>query len=136
MRTALVAVAAAIVLWLVLVVGLALAGRRAAAREVAALVANLVRLFRGLLRDRRVPWSSRLLVLLGIAWVASPIDLVPEFLPLVGPLDDAIVCALVLRHVVRAAGREVVADHWRGSPAALERLLRIAGARPGVGRCS
>jgi uncharacterized membrane protein YkvA (DUF1232 family) len=63
-----------------------------------------------------------------VAWFASPIDLIPEFTPIAGPLDDAIVGALILRRVLRTAGREVLADHWRGSPATLERVLSLTGS--------
>jgi uncharacterized membrane protein YkvA (DUF1232 family) len=57
-------------------------------------------------------------------WVVSPIDLLPEFLPVIGPLDDVIVVALVLRHVVKRAGPEVVAEHWRGDPGTLALVMR------------
>jgi uncharacterized membrane protein YkvA (DUF1232 family) len=68
-------------------------------------------------------------VWLGVAavWLASPIDLIPEFIPVLGPLDDAIVAAVVLRHLVRKAGTEVVYEHWRGEPATISRVLRIFG---------
>ena len=56
-------------------------------------------------------------------WIASPIDLIPEFIPVAGPLDDVIVAALVLRHLLRSAGSDVVRDHWRGDPALLDRIL-------------
>lgn len=115
-----------------MVLGLALAGRRTEAREVAALIPNLLALFRGLSRDRRVARSSKLLLAIAIVWIASPIDLIPEFVPIAGPLDDAIVAALVLRRVVRAAGRDVVAEHWRGDARTLDILLRVAGVRPPV----
>src|SRR5207253_1910582 len=69
-------------------------GRRTAAREVAALLPNLFGLFKGLVRDPRVPRGSKALLLFGAAWVASPIDLIPEFIPVLGPLDDAVVAAL------------------------------------------
>lgn len=60
-------------------------------------------------------------------WVVSPIDLLPEFLPVSGPLDDVIVVALVLRHLVRRAGPEIVRDHWRGDQLMLERALLALG---------
>lgn len=60
-------------------------------------------------------------------WLASPVDLIPEFIPVAGPLDDAIVAALVLRHVLRSAGKDVIAERWRGDPATLALLLRLAG---------
>jgi uncharacterized membrane protein YkvA (DUF1232 family) len=56
-------------------------------------------------------------------WVASPVDLIPEFLPVVGPLDDAIVAALVLRHAMRRTHRAVLVEHWRGDPATLDRIV-------------
>jgi uncharacterized membrane protein YkvA (DUF1232 family) len=129
MKTFVLALGIAVAVWLVLVAGLLLAGPRGAAREVAEFLPNLIRLFRGLLRDPRVPRGSKLLLVIAVAWVASPIDLIPEFVPIAGPLDDAIVAALVLRRVLRTAGREALADHWRGNPQTLERLLRVAGQR-------
>jgi len=125
----LVAVLVLVAVWIVAVAGLAIAGKRSAARELATLLPNLVMLFRGLLRDPRVPRGSKALLWFAIVWVVSPIDLIPEFIPIAGPLDDAIVAALVLRHVLRASGPDVVADHWRGDPATLARILGIGGRR-------
>jgi uncharacterized membrane protein YkvA (DUF1232 family) len=118
----------AIGIWLVAVFALILIGRRTAARELAILLPNLVRLFRGLLRDSRVPRGSKILLGIAVVWFISPIDLVPEFIPVLGPLDDAVVAGLVLRYVVRKAGREVVAEHWNGDERTLSLLLRVAGA--------
>jgi uncharacterized membrane protein YkvA (DUF1232 family) len=89
-------------------------------------------LFKGLVRDPRVSRGSKALLVIGVVWVASPIDLIPEFIPVLGPLDDAVVAALILRHVLRTAGRDVVADHWRGDAATLDRLLSLFRARPSV----
>lgn len=115
-------------LWVAIVLLLYVSGRRAVARELARFLPNVALLFNGLVRDERVPRRSKLLLLFGLAWVASPIDLIPDFLPVIGHLDDAIVAALVLRYVVRAAGRDVVVAHWRGEPATIERLLALSGA--------
>ena len=123
---ALIAVAA---VWVVLVLTLIAVGRRSAARALAGLLPNLIGLFRGLLRDPRVPRGSKVLLGLSIVWFLSPIDLIPEFVPVAGPVDDAIIGILVLRHVLRRAGRDVVADHWRGDSATLDRILRLAGAK-------
>ncbi len=117
-----------VVVWLVAIAVLVLLGRKSLARELITLLPNLVRLFRGLLGDERVPRSSKVLLVLGAVWLASPIDLIPEFLPGIGPLDDAVVAALVLRHVVKRAGPDVVKDHWRGDPRTLAVLLRVARA--------
>ena len=76
-----------------------------------------------------MPRRSKALLIFAAAWIASPIDLIPEFIPFLGPLDDAVVAALVLRHVLKRAGPEVIRDHWRGDPATIERLLRASGLR-------
>src|SRR6266702_4590753 len=115
-HTLLVALAVAAGIWVVLVLALIVAGRRTAARELATLLPNLIGLFRGLVRDPRVPPRSKLLLGMAIVWLVSPIDLIPEFLPVIGPLDDAVVAALVLRSVLRRTGRAVAAEHWRGDP--------------------
>ncbi len=93
-RTLLIALAIAAGVYLVAIGALVVAGRRTAAREVATLLPNLARLFKGLIGDPRVPRSSKALLLFGAAWIASPIDLIPEFIPFLGPLDDAVVAAL------------------------------------------
>jgi uncharacterized membrane protein YkvA (DUF1232 family) len=121
-RTFLIGIAIAVGVWLAAIVFLMLAGRRSAARELATLLPNLLFLFKGLLRDPAVSRGSKVLIGLAVLWFVSPIDLVPEFVPVVGPVDDAIVAALVLRYVLRHADHEVVRRHWRGDPAVLERL--------------
>jgi uncharacterized membrane protein YkvA (DUF1232 family) len=116
----------AVGVWLLAVILLAALGHRSKARELVALIPNLIVLFRGLLRDPRVPRSSKIWLWFAIAWLVSPIDLVPEFIPVAGPLDDAIVAALVLRHVLKRTEPRVLAEHWRGDPATLD---AITGAR-------
>jgi len=128
-RILLISVLVAVAVYAALLAVLIVAGRGAAARELATLVPNLARLFKDLIRDPRVPRGSKVLLAIAAAWVASPIDLIPEFIPVLGPLDDAVVAALVLRHVLRRAGREVVVEHWRGDPATLERILRLFSVR-------
>ena len=123
MKALLIALGVAAGIWLILVAVLAIAGKRSAARELVTLVPNLALLFKGLLRDPRVSRGSKLLVGFAAAWMASPIDLIPEFIPVAGPLDDVIVAALVLRHLLRSAGSDVVREHWRGDPAVLDRIL-------------
>jgi uncharacterized membrane protein YkvA (DUF1232 family) len=129
MRTVLLGLAAAVAAWIALIVCLALAGRRTAARELATLLPNLAFLLRGLLRDARVRRSDKVLLWAGVVWIVSPIDLVPEFIPILGPLDDVIVAALILRRIIRRAGPEVLAEHWRGDEATLERIVRLTSGR-------
>jgi uncharacterized membrane protein YkvA (DUF1232 family) len=121
---------AAIVLvatWLSAVVVLLVIGHRYASRELLTLVPNLVRLFRGLLGDPRVPLSSKIAVGIAVGWLISPIDLIPEFVPVLGPFDDVVVAALALRHVLRRAGEDVVREHWHGADGSLRAIIRVAG---------
>jgi uncharacterized membrane protein YkvA (DUF1232 family) len=128
-RTLGIALGIAAGVWVVSIILLLVIGRRTAARQLVTLLPNLVGLFRALLRDPRIPRGSRVMVGFALAWFVSPVDLVPEFVPVLGPLDDVVVAALVLRHVLRKAGRDVIAEHWSGDQATLGVLLRIAGAR-------
>jgi uncharacterized membrane protein YkvA (DUF1232 family) len=130
MRGLLIGIGIAVALWSVTVIALIALGRRALAREVATLVPNLLVLFRELLRDPKVPRGAKLWLGVAVVWIASPIDLIPEFVPFAGPLDDAIVAALVLRHVLRRTDRTVLFEHWRGDPATLEAIVGGAAARP------
>jgi len=107
-RWLLIAALAVGIAWLLAVLALLWLGRRTLARELIMFLPNLISLFRGLLGDERVPRTSKALLLLGALWLASPIDLLPEFLPGIGALDDAVVAGLVLRHLVKRAGPEVV----------------------------
>ena len=125
LRGLVITLAVLVGVWLLAILLLYAFGRRSAARELATLIPNLVVLFRGLLRDKRVPRSSKLWLGFAVAWFVSPIDLIPEFIPVVGPLDDAIVAALVLRHVLKRTDRSVLADHWRGDPATLDTIIRL-----------
>jgi uncharacterized membrane protein YkvA (DUF1232 family) len=115
-----------IAIWVVLVIVLVVVGRAVLARELALLLPNLIRLFGGLLRDGRVGIPTKIVVGVASLWLASPIDLIPEFIPIVGSLDDAIVAALALRFVLNSTDGAVIREHWHGDPAVLARLLRLA----------
>ena len=128
MERVLVLVAIALVVWIGLIVVLIALGRRALARELATLVPNLTRLFAGLVRDPRVPLRAKVVLGVTALYLAMPIDVVPDFIPIAGSLDDAIVAAFALRFVVRATSPEIVAEHWPGDPATLRRILWLARA--------
>jgi uncharacterized membrane protein YkvA (DUF1232 family) len=128
-RWLLIGIACTAVVWALAVAGLVIAGRRTQARELGKLLSNLISLFRGLRKDPAVPRGTKLLMLFALFWIASPIDLIPEFIPVLGPLDDVVVAALVLRRVIRSAGPDVVRAHWRGTEDSLRLLLRTAGVR-------
>lgn len=121
-RGLLIALAVGIAVWLLAILILVIVGRKQQARELAAAIPNLLVLFRGLLRDPRVPRGPKIWLVVAVIWIASPIDLVPEFIPVLGPADDLIVAALVLRHVLKRTDWSVLAEHWRGDPAILDRI--------------
>ncbi len=119
-----------LVVWCALLGGLVVAGRgqdRIALREAVRLLPDVVRLLRGLAADRTLPRGVRVRLGLLIGYLLLPIDLVPDVLPVVGYVDDAIVVVLALRSVVRVAGAEALAAHWSGSRAGLAVLHRLAG---------
>lgn len=96
------------------VVALMLAGRRSDARALATFIPDCIVLVRRLMADERVPRRRKLLLAALLGYLALPIDLVPDFIPVAGQLDDAILTALVLRAVLRSAGLALVAEHWPG----------------------
>ncbi len=95
-------------------------------RDLAAFLPDCATMIRRLRKDTRVPRSARLAIGFALLWVLSPIDLIPEFLPVIGPLDDIVVVALALRWAARRVPREAVLEAWPGEPALLERLLGSA----------
>jgi uncharacterized membrane protein YkvA (DUF1232 family) len=127
----LVGVAAALLAsWLALVVGLlAVRPKGSLLAETVRILPDLLRLLRRLAADRTLPRGVRVRLGLLLAYLASPIDLVPDFLPVIGYADDAIVTAAVLRSVVRRAGVEPVRRHWPGSPDGFAALCRLTGLR-------
>jgi uncharacterized membrane protein YkvA (DUF1232 family) len=99
-------------------------------RDLASFVPDCVTTVRRLRRDPRVPPRAKVVVALAGLWLLSPIDLLPEFLPVIGPLDDVLVVALALRYAARQVPREVLLAAWPGEPRLLERLL---GSAPATG---
>jgi uncharacterized membrane protein YkvA (DUF1232 family) len=116
--------------WLVLLV-LARRLPEGATKELVRFLPACVTLVRRLHRHPAVPRRARIAIALAGLWLLSPIDLIPEFVPVIGPLDDAVVVALALRYAARRVPRDVVLEAWPGDRRLLERLLgpvREAGA--------
>jgi uncharacterized membrane protein YkvA (DUF1232 family) len=84
--------------------------------DLVRVVPDLLRLVRGLIADPNVPLGARLALVGLLIWLLSPIDLIPEFIPVLGPLDDVIVAVLVLRYVARKIGLEELRRRWPGTP--------------------
>ena len=114
-------------LYLVGVTALIAAGRREDARALAGFVPDCVVLLGRLARDRRIPPARRMILFSVLGYLALPIDLVPDFLPGIGQLDDAVLLGLALRLVVRGGGGEMVREAWPGPRASLTLVLRAAG---------
>ncbi len=93
------------------------------ARDLVGLLPDCATLMWRLRRDPAVPTRAKIAVVFAAIWVASPIDLIPEFLPVIGPLDDVIVVALCLRYAGRRVPRDVILAAWPGQPRVIERLL-------------
>ena len=96
-------------------------------RQAARLIPDIARLVPRLARDRTLATGIRVRLWLLLAYLVSPIDLVPDMLPVIGWADDVILVLLVLRSVVRHAGAEALERHWPGSPIGLAALCRMAG---------
>jgi uncharacterized membrane protein YkvA (DUF1232 family) len=128
MKSFVIGVLALIALYITFILALYLVGRREDARAVAGFVPDCVVFFKRLLLDRRVPVTKKLPVLLLIGYLAMPLDLVPDILPLVGQLDDAVLVSLVLRWLLKRSEQDLVREHWPGPPSSLAVVRKLAGA--------
>jgi uncharacterized membrane protein YkvA (DUF1232 family) len=113
--------------YLVGVAALIAAGRREDARALAGFIPDCVVLVSRLARDKRISRPRRAALFIVLGYLALPIDLVPDFLPGVGQLDDAVLLGLSLRVVVRGGGTELVREAWPGPQTSLTLVLRAAG---------
>ena len=121
-----VALAAFVFLYALFVVVLVFAGRRESARALAGFISDCVVLCSRLLRDPRVPRRKKALLVALAGYLALPFDLVPDFIPIAGQLDDAVIVALVLRSLLRSGGEPLVRQHWPGPEKSLALVLRLA----------
>ena len=128
-RWLLIGLAVAALLYAAAVVALIAVGRRGDARALARFIPDCLVLVRRLLTDPRVPRRRKALLALLIGYLVLPIDLVPDFIPVAGQLDDAIVVAIVLRLVLRSGGEGLLREHWPGPAASLEVVRRVAFGR-------
>ena len=126
MRTLLIILSIFLVTYLLFIFALYISGRRSEARAIGGFIPDCIVLFKNLLQDNDIPKRHKFLVGLLIGYLASPIDLVPDFIPVAGQLDDAIIVVLVLRVVLKGAGTELATKHWKGPKSSLNLLLRLA----------
>ena len=128
LRAVLGLVAGVVALWALIIALLWLFRPRGVRlREALAIVPDLLRLIRSLIGDRTTPLDVRAVLVAMLAWIISPIDLIPEFVPVIGPLDDVVVAVLALRYTRRRLGIERLRSRWTGSGAGFELLVRAIG---------
>jgi len=120
-----------LLLWLVLVAVLWWAARRQTDPtrwgDALRLIPDVVRLLRRLIADPATPRAVRVWLVVLLVYLVLPIDLIPDFIPILGHVDDAIVVAVVLRFVARHAGSEAMDRHWPGTAGGLQALRTLAG---------
>ena len=97
-------------------------------RELVGLIPDILRLLRSLIRDRSAPLDVRLVLVGLVAWILSPIDLIPEFIPVLGPMDDVVVAIVAMRYVRRRVGQADLHRRWSGSDAGFATLLAVIGS--------
>ena len=122
LRLVLIACAVLVATWGIMVV-LARRLPPGAAKDLATVLPACATTARRLRRDPRVPRRARVAIVIALIWVLSPIDLIPEFLPIIGPVDDVLVVALAFRYAARQVPRAVLFEAWPAEPRILERLL-------------
>jgi len=127
-------VAGLVLLWIVLVLILWLEQRRhpagASLRDLLRLAPDVVRLLKRLAGDRAVSIGVRIWLGVLLVYLVSPIDLIPDFIPVLGYADDALVVAIALRFAITRAGRASVEQHWPGTAEGLAAILRLTGLAP------
>jgi uncharacterized membrane protein YkvA (DUF1232 family) len=116
--------------WLLLVAALLVARPRGASlTEALRLLPDTLRLLKGLALDRGLPRGVRVRLWLLFAYLALPFDVIPDFIPVLGYADDAILTVLVLRSVIRSAGPGAIRRHWPGTQDGLAALARATGLK-------
>jgi uncharacterized membrane protein YkvA (DUF1232 family) len=130
-QAALGIVGGVVLLWVLLIVLVWRERRRHPERqslgELLRMIPDVLRLLRRLVGDRTVPRGVRVWLVVLVAYLISPIDLIPDFIPVVGYADDALIVAIAVRFALRHAGSAAIERHWPGTPDGLSAVLRLSG---------
>jgi uncharacterized membrane protein YkvA (DUF1232 family) len=118
--------AAMALVWATGIAALVVTGRRTEAHAFGRFIPDCLVLFRRLLADEHISRRRKLVLVAVLGYLAMPFDLVPDFIPIAGQLDDVLVVVVGLRFVLRSAGADLVAQHWPGPEASLRSLQRLA----------
>jgi len=118
-----------VALWaLLLVLFWALRPKGVSVRDLLGLIPDVLRLLRSVIGDRSAPPDVRLVLVGLLAWIISPIDLIPEFIPVLGPIDDVVVAVVAMRYVRRRVGIEDLRRRWTGTDDGFALLVRVIGS--------
>ena len=121
-------VAAVAVLWVaLLLVFFLLRPKGVPVRDLVRVIPDAVRLIRSVIGDGTAPLDTRVVLVLLLVWIISPIDLIPEFIPVLGPLDDVVVAIVAMRYVRRRLGPDDLRRRWQGTPEGFALLRRAIG---------
>jgi uncharacterized membrane protein YkvA (DUF1232 family) len=120
---------ATLALYLLFIAVLVLVGRHTEARALAGFIPDCLILLRRLLGDERVPRRRKVVLVALVAYLVMPIDLVPDFIPIAGQLDDVIIAAAALRYALRSGGPALLREHWPGPEVSLNAVIRVAYGR-------
>jgi len=122
-------VVALVALWAILLALFwALRPKGVSVRELLGLIPDVLRLLRSVIADRSAPLDVRLVLVGLLAWILSPIDLIPEFIPVLGPIDDVVVAVVAMRYVRRRVGIEDLRRRWTGTDDGFALLIRVIGS--------
>jgi len=122
-------IVALVALWAILLVLFwALRPKGVSARELLGVVPDVLRLLRSVIGDGSAPLDVRIALVGLLAWIVSPVDLIPEFIPVLGPLDDVVVAVVAMRYVRRRLGVEELRRRWVGTDDGFGLLLRVTGS--------
>jgi uncharacterized membrane protein YkvA (DUF1232 family) len=122
-------VAGLLALWaLLLVLFWALRPKGVSVRELLGLIPDVLRLLRSVIGDSSAPPDVRIVLVGLLAWIVSPIDLIPEFIPVLGPIDDVVVAVVAMRYVRRRIGIEDLRRRWTGTDDGFALLVRVIGS--------
>ena len=126
------ALGVAVAIYLMLLLALLALGKPSQARALAGFIPDCIVLLRRLIADPRVPRRRKFALVLLVGYLVLPIDLVPDFVPVVGQLDDVLVAALALRYALGGAGEALLREHWPGPGESLALVLRVARSGRGA----
>ena len=128
MRTLLIALAIILLLYILFIIWLYTAGKNSAVRAIGGFIPDCLILFKRILGDKSVSTRYKWPVALLVGYLALPIDIVPDFIPVAGQLDDVIIVGIVLRYIIKGIGANKIREHWPGPASSLNTIMKLAGA--------